>query len=105
MGQEMVVDIQGVIDVNDKVHVLTDPAVHALGTMKEYGMGDLGNLGMKAFNCVHRCGDLCTKLGYFSLESLFIEKDPQILLTTKVRDDPLFAIKKEQQILRKSFFG
>jgi len=83
----MVVDIQGVIaTVDGDYHILTDPAVHAQGAMKEYGMGDLANLGMKGFNCAHVCGELCEKLGYISLQHLVSE---DLILKTTARDDPL----------------
>jgi len=83
----MVVDIQGVIGKNE--HILTDPVVHSLSNNKEYGMGDLGNLGMKAFNVAHRCSVHCQSFGFFSLGSLVGERDDTILKTESNRDDPL----------------
>jgi hypothetical protein len=90
--KEMVVDIQGVIATKGDYHVLTDPAVHSQGTMKQFGMGDLGNLGMKAFNCAHECGEICLKLGYMSLQSLVADdEDEKVIKKTKStsRDEPL----------------
>jgi len=67
----MVIDIQGVLSTSNN-HTLTDPVVHSTGIVsKEYGMGDLGKVGIRGYFIAHKCNSLCKKLGYESVIEIF----------------------------------
>ena len=53
----MVVDVQGVGDL------YTDPQIHSTCGTQQYGVGNLGHLGMAMFFQTHVCNDLCRYLG------------------------------------------
>mmetsp|Transcript_25112 Transcript_25112/g.81178 ORF Transcript_25112/g.81178 Transcript_25112/m.81178 type:complete len:272 (+) Transcript_25112:609-1424(+) len=57
-GKEMVVDLQGVVD--GTTILLTDP--QSLSRSGDYGPGDRGFKGMKAFFATHLCGETCNAL-------------------------------------------
>lgn len=59
-GQVLVCDLQGVCD-NPKGYWLTDPAIHS--PRQEYGITDLGNVGIHNFFATHVCTTFCKDLG------------------------------------------
>jgi hypothetical protein len=41
----------------------TDPQMHSVGDNEQYGVGNLGHLGIAMFFQNHRCNDICSSLG------------------------------------------
>ncbi|MDR3549276.1 MAG: hypothetical protein P4M11_13610 [Candidatus Pacebacteria bacterium] len=61
-GALIIVDIQGVWDEGTQRFLLTDPAIHSIYHKKNYGLTDLGKLGVIRFFKTHKCNDFCKKL-------------------------------------------
>jgi hypothetical protein len=71
-GKIMIVDLQGILRVNDdgtKTFIFTDPAIHKRKRLSghfrhvDFGRTDRGKKGMLAFFNTHVCNDACRLLG------------------------------------------
>jgi hypothetical protein len=71
-GKIMIVDLQGILRVNDdgtRAFIFTDPAVHRRKRLSEhfrhvdFGRTNRGTKGMRAFFNTHVCNDACRLLG------------------------------------------
>ena len=65
-GQEIVVDIQGVVvpddnSAHEEVYKFTDPQIHSVKE-GQYGIGNCGADGIEVWKAHHRCNHLCREL-------------------------------------------
>jgi len=74
-GELIVVDIQGVGDV------YTDPQIHTFNRGGDYGLGNLGMKGIKAFFASHRCNELCESLSLPNRRSDRLYPNPNRIAT------------------------